>query len=292
MADVPVWPDCDRRCPFCSNPTSGYRARTAEHSLAALRRRLLAYKTGEGRFLKFNEARDNLTLTGGEPTLHPDFLPLLRFIRREFPRASLRLLTHGRRFSETSFSRRVLSAAGAPLEVAVNLGGPLSSLGPSLEGLRTLLRLRGSGQEVEARVVLTRTGLKSLPRLLGTLLKEGPPPDRLTLIFPEFEGHAERAFRSVGMRMGECAATLSSLKGLLSRFREARLYHFPLCALPPDLRPLSRRTLDPAKVVFALSCRDCGLRPRCVGIHKSYARRLGVREFLPESSRADGSVVE
>ncbi|MFH1724379.1 MAG: radical SAM protein [Elusimicrobiota bacterium] len=281
MPDVPVWPACDQECLYCSNPAGDYRRRTAEHSFPALVRRLVRYRAGEESFAKFNDARDNLTLTGGEPTLHPQFLRLLAAARKGFPYADLRLLTHGRRFALRDFARRTLDAAGSPCEVAVNLVGAERGIEEAAAGVENLLGLRGPGQRVVIRVVLTRPQVRGLPRLAGTLLRRLAGIDRLELVFMEMEGRAELNIGVLGLRMGECAAALDSMYGVLRRFREFRLYHFPLCVLPERLRAHAWSTLDPAKVVHAFVCKDCRLRPGCVGIHKSYARRMGVAEFRP-----------
>ncbi|TBR21817.1 radical SAM protein [bacterium] len=281
MADVAVWPACDVACAFCSNPAGEYRRPLAEHSLPSLVRRLTRWKAGLERFHKFDAARDNVTLTGGEPTLHPRILPLLAAVRRQFPGVLVRLLTHGRRLADASFAKRVLEAAGAPFEAAVNLSGPEDGLERSFAGALNLLCLRRPGQRVSARYVLTRETLGRLGPLAAKMAEKLPGLSGLAVLFPEFEGRALASPEALGLRLTEAATVLEDLAPALSKAGPLSLYHFPVCVLGPRLRPLAAKTLDDAKVVFSLACRGCRRRAACVGIHKSYARVAGCGEFRP-----------
>lgn len=279
MVDVPVWPGCDEACVFCSNPEGAFRRPSAEHSLPVLVRRLAYFKAGLERFHKFNDAQDSVTLTGGEPTLHPRFFPLLSAVRRQFPGRLVRLLTHGRGLEDESFAARLSAAAGSPFEACINVAGPRRGLEKGLKGAANLLRLRRPGQRVVVRLVLTRPLVASLSETAALLAERLPGLDGLAVIFPEFEGRAERSADVTGLRMRACALALESAAPALGRAAPWELYHFPLCVLPESLRPRARATLDPVKVVHALGCRACPDLGRCVGIHKSYARTVGAGEF-------------
>src|ERR1700726_4576112 len=85
MPDFPIWPQCNIGCVFCSNPVEGYRHTTDKYSFDVIRKKVFDYKRGLQTFVKFDEIGDYFNLTGGEPTLHPDFLKILALIRTEFP---------------------------------------------------------------------------------------------------------------------------------------------------------------------------------------------------------------
>ena len=280
MPDVAVWPACDAACVFCSNPGGPFRRPLAEHALPELVRRLGLYRAGLASFAKFDAARDAVTLTGGEPTLHPRFLALLGAVRRLFPYALIRLLTHGRRFADAGFASRVLAAAGAPFEAAVNLAGPEHGLERALRGTANLLALSRPGQTVGLRTVLTAPVLGRLEGLAALAVRRLKGLTGWALLFPEFEGRALSSPDVVGLRMVKTAGLLAGLRPRLERAAPLSLYHLPLCVLAPSERALARSTLDPAKVVFGRQCRSCALRPDCVGIHKSYACAVGVGEFV------------
>src|SRR5258706_1130717 len=119
MPDIPIWPQCNIGCVFCSNPTEGYRNTTEQYSYEKIAEKIERYKKGEKVFPKFNEVRDYINITGGEPTIHPEFYKVLGLFRREFPRTLIRLLSNGRMFSYPEFAQRTLKVGFPPFEIAV-----------------------------------------------------------------------------------------------------------------------------------------------------------------------------
>ncbi|MDD5657380.1 MAG: radical SAM protein [Elusimicrobia bacterium] len=292
MPDIPVWPECDIHCVFCSNPVRGFRGTQEKYSFAQFEARWRDYRAGRRIFLKFDGRRDYCSLTGGEPTLHPHFLRILRLLRRDGPGRRIRLLTNCGTFACEKFASACLRVGGAPLEVAVPLFGCdaaeherisrcRGSFARTMRGLDNVFRLRGPGQRVEARIILHGLQMPQLPRLLEFLPRRFPALDAVELLFVEIEGHAERNWKDIRLSLSRCARELGALRDLLARLPEPRLLHFPLCILPPDLRPYARRTLDPIKVDFPPACGKCRLRPDCVGVHVSYLQHMGHREFGP-----------
>jgi pyruvate-formate lyase-activating enzyme len=282
---------------FCTNPAEGWREGAARFSYARLARRLKAYKAGAGPLLKFDAARGYFNLTGGEPTLHPEFHKVLALVRTEFPAALIRLLTNGRAFAYADFARRALGIARAPFELALPLMGhdarthdALSrapgSFEQTLRGLGNIRRLRGPGQRVELRVVLTRPVVRRLDRLLDWAARELGWADRLVVLFAEFEGSAQVYRDRLLVPVSECGAALGRCADALARFAEVRLYHFPLCSLPTRLWPLAWNTLADFKVLYLERCRTrCAHRDHCVGVHRSYERACGARDIRPLSAR-------
>jgi len=297
VPDLPVWPRCNSGCVFCTNPAEGWREGAARFSYARLARRLKAYKAGAGPLLKFDAARGYFNLTGGEPTLHPEFHKVLALVRTEFPAALIRLLTNGRAFAYADFARRALGIARAPFELALPLMGhdarthdALSrapgSFEQTLRGLGNIRRLRGPGQRVELRVVLTRPVVRRLDRLLDWAARELGWADRLVVLFAEFEGSAQVYRDRLLVPVSECGAALGRCADALARFAEVRLYHFPLCSLPTRLWPLAWNTLADFKVLYLERCRTrCAHRDHCVGVHRSYERACGARDIRPLSAR-------
>ena len=297
MPDLPVWPRCNSGCVFCTNQAEGWREGAARFSYARLARRLKAYKAGAGPLLKFDAARGYFNLTGGEPTLHPEFHKVLALVRTEFPAALIRLLTNGRAFAYADFARRALGIARAPFELALPLMGhdarthdALSrapgSFEQTLRGLGNIRRLRGPGQRVELRVVLTRPVVRRLDRLLDWAARELGWADRLVVLFAEFEGSAQVYRDRLLVPVSECGAALGRCADALARFAEVRLYHFPLCSLPTRLWPLAWNTLADFKVLYLERCRTrCAHRDHCVVVHRSYERACGARDIRPLSAR-------
>jgi uncharacterized radical SAM superfamily Fe-S cluster-containing enzyme len=293
MPDFPLWPQCNIGCVFCSNPVEGYRNTTERYSYEALKKKLLDYKRGLRTFVKFDEVRDYFNLTGGEPTLHPEFHRLLALIRTEFPNNLIRLLSNGRMFAYEDFARRTLRIGGHPFEVAVPMFGfdPRSheatsrapgSFEQTTQGLRWLEKHRQPGQLVEIRIIMTKVQEKFLDGLLDYLLAEFPWVDRVVFLFEELEGFAEHYRDRLVFTQSDCAAAIDRNFDKLQKFKDARMYHFALCAVPTRLWPHVWNTLADFKVTFLEGCRArCVYRDKCVGVHRSYVKHAGAPDIAP-----------
>jgi MoaA/NifB/PqqE/SkfB family radical SAM enzyme len=229
MPDFPLWPQCNIGCVFCSNPVEGFRHTTEQYSFENIRKKLDEYKRGLRTFVKFDEVRDYFNLTGGEPTLHPEFLKVLALIRTEFPRSLIRLLSNGRLFAYEDFARRTCGIAQLPFEISVPMFGydaksheSISRAPGSFEqttaGLRHLAKHRKPGQLVEIRIIMTRIQCRYLEGLLEFLLREFPWVDRVVFLYEELEGFAERYKDALSLPMSEAAAQLDRHAALLARF--------------------------------------------------------------------------
>ncbi|MDE2491978.1 MAG: radical SAM protein [Elusimicrobia bacterium] len=293
MPDFPIWPQCNIGCVFCSNPVDGYRETTDKYSYDELRRKLLDYKRGLRTFVKFDEVRDYFNLTGGEPTLHPEFLKVLALIRTEFPSNLIRLLTNGRMLADEGFARRTCGIAGLPFEIAVPMfgGTPAAheatsrspgSFEQTTRGLRHLRRHRRDGQKVEIRIIMTRVQEKFLDGLIDHLLAEFSWVDRVVFLFEELEGFAEKYRDRLVFTQSEAARAIDRNFDKLAGFKDVRLYHFALCAVPTRLWPRVWRTLADFKVTWLDGCRtSCLYRAQCVGVHRSYLRHAGAPDIAP-----------
>ena len=297
MPDFAIWPDCNIGCVLCSNPVEGYRHTTDQYSFEIIRNKLLDYKRGLRTFVKFDEVGDYFNLTGGEPTLHPDFLKILALIRTEFPQNLIRLLTNGRTLSEPDFARRACGIAGLPFEIAVPMfGGDAKSheaisrtpgsFSQTVQGLRNLQAHRRPGQIVEIRVIMTKLQARFLDGLLDYLLAEFPWVDRVVFLYEEIEGFAELYKDRLLLTQSECAARLDDNFEKLRKFKDARLYHFSLCAVPARLWPRVWNTLADFKVTWLEGCRSkCLYRGQCVGVHRSYVKHAGAPDIVPIETR-------
>jgi len=293
MPDFPLWPQCNIACVFCSNPTEGYRDTTAMYSYESLKKKVEDYKRGLQTFVKFDEVGDYFNLTGGEPTIHPDFLKVLALIRTEFPANLIRLLSNGRMFADEDFARRTCGIAGLPFEIAVPMFGPNAaehesisrtpqSFAQTTQGLRNLAKHRRPGQKVEIRIIMTKVQARYLDGLLDFLLAEFPWIDRVVFLFEEIEGFAEQYKDRLIFTQSECAAHIDRNFEKLARFKEVRLYHFSLCTVPTRLWPYVWRTLAGFKVTWLDGCRTkCVYRDQCVGVHRSYERHAGAPDIAP-----------
>ena len=293
MPDIPIWPQCNIGCVFCSNPTEGYRETTEQYTYERIVEKIERYRNGEKVFPKFNEVKDYINITGGEPTLHPEFHRVLALFRTEFPRILIRLLSNGRMFSYPQFTERTLKIGYVPFEIAVPIFGydaksheSISRTPKSFEqtvaGLENLFSRRNPSQKIEIRMILTKIQMRWLRPTLEFLLKRFPEIDRIVFLFVEFEGFAAAFEDRLRFSIRDCARGLDECYDLLNSFKDTRMYHFPLCAVPNRLWPFVWNTLAPFKVTFTDDCKTaCAYKPQCVGIHRGYEKHMGISEFVP-----------
>ena len=111
MPDIALWNKCDNKCVMCTNTGSFALQDSGQYRLKCQIEKLERHLGGQERvYLKNGGDSGFISLTGGEPTLHPDFFQLLAYFRRRLPRAPITLLSNGRRFSDRKFAERFAAA--------------------------------------------------------------------------------------------------------------------------------------------------------------------------------------
>lgn len=298
MPDIAFWNKCDNRCVMCTNMASFSASATEQYRLKGQVLKMEKYLKSGGVYAKNAGDPGFLTLTGGEPAIHPDFFQLLSYFRRRLPGVPITLLSNGRRFARRAFCSRFLKIAGAPFCVAVPLHGPGAALhdaitgvpgsfAQTVAGLSNLFALR-DGQQVEVRLVLHGLNIAELRRTLEFLLKEfpGTAAYRVAAIHYEIEGMSRRNRRALELTLSDSAAAVNACADLIREFPAFRLYHYPLCLLTKGLRPLSLVTLPADQRVYPRSCGRCALKKGCAGLMSAYYAGYGAAELRPSGRRA------
>lgn len=290
MPDIPVWNKCDNRCVMCAN-TAGFARNTAgDYLFLRQAERLERHLRGLGAYRKNAGTRGAWNLTGGEPTLSPDFLKVIAYFRRRLPGVELALLSNGRRFADPAFTAAFAAAARPPFSIAVSVHGANAvehdrvagrpgAFAQTMRGLRNLLLLPG-GPRVEIRVILHKLNYLRLPAVLRRL-KRLPGDFRVVVMHYESEGRGARNKRLLEVSLSRTAARVNACSRALRAFGEARLYHFPLCLLSPELRRLAVVSLPPEDRAYPAPCARCAERARCPGLMRPYLRSFGCKELKP-----------
>ena len=125
MPDIGLWHRCNSHCVMCTNMDSFIRATDRQYDLEAQLDKLRRFAATRDTkvYARNGEKTDYVLFTGGEPTLHPDFLRLMLEFRKALPRLPFCLLTNGRTLAYPYFARRLLTAVGAPFSVAIAVHG-------------------------------------------------------------------------------------------------------------------------------------------------------------------------
>ena len=279
--DICIWDKCNNKCSMCTNPDD-FSGEGYNYDLLIERIK---------KFKKIFNPKDAIILTGGETTIHPKFLDILRFVRKIFPKQEVRVLTNGRRFFYENFAKDVLKTKN--LNLAVSLYGSNKKIHDSItrtkgsftqttKGIENILKLRDlKDHGVEIRTVISKLSCKDVEKTVELVVNKFSEIDRLILIFMEIEGQAEKNKKVAGITYKEVKNYIEKIYPYFNKLKEVRLYHFPLCTLDKKFWPYIWRTLPENEVSFVEICNGCNYKKYCLGIHNEYIKNIGTKEFKP-----------
>jgi MoaA/NifB/PqqE/SkfB family radical SAM enzyme/radical SAM superfamily enzyme YgiQ (UPF0313 family) len=169
---------CNNHCLFCAVGDRPRRDADAGEVIAALQR----YR---------DEGYRLLDIDGGEPTLHPDLLDVVRAGHR-LGYERIAVVTNGRRLSYAAYARKlaktgvgeVLVSLHAPDAVGqADITGEPDSFGQTLAGLMNVISELGPDR-VAVNTTLVRSNLEAAPRLADLLVSRGVRRWNLQVVTP------------------------------------------------------------------------------------------------------------
>lgn len=282
---------CNQRCLGCPAVSEGGPSLSSAQLMASLL---------QGR----REGITQLWIGGGEPTLRPELLGLVREARkRGYTR--VRIQTNAAMLSYAGHCEK-LAAAGAT-ELSVSIKGADAAVhdgfarSPGAFDLlcRAIENARATGMIVEGDILLYRSSTGSLPAIVRAFFARGIERFRVWSMAPDArdgQALAEEPLLSDVARAVEATLAL----GLSSDPEHLVALHLPPCTLsedaararfyPPDLG-LSIHDASGAQFrledspmeggAFSPRCQGCALRTRCNGLRAEYLRRHGDGELAP-----------
>jgi len=296
MPDIAFWNKCNNLCVMCTNAPEFAAQPSSRYGLKCQIEKLERYLKGFGPvYLKNADKAGFVSLTGGEPTLHPDFFRLLAYFRKRLPGIGITLLSNGRRFADKGFADRFLKIAGPPFTVAVavhgasapghdKVAGVKGAFKETVAGLDNLYAgLKGRTGGLEIRIILHRLNVGELKKTLAFLLKRFPDTGRyrVVVIHYEIEGMSLANHALLSLKLSVSAKAVNAAGPVIKRFRELRLYHFPLCVVGAGLRSRCWITLPAEDRVYPAKCAGCGARSGCLGLMLEYYGKFGDGEIKP-----------
>ncbi|MBI5535020.1 MAG: radical SAM protein [Deltaproteobacteria bacterium] len=283
---------CNQRCPFCSAPDQD----SPDHATL-----MDAIVDAASLF-----PGATLSLTGGEPTLRPDFAAELSGALAIENVRQVQVQTNA-----VAFASRLDPAAWEPsprLMFFVSLHatdpdiydrctGTRGQLPVALEGMR---RMIAAGHQVTLNCVVSSENLAHLPAYVQSLPGLLPIGDKVDLHFSSLICHERKPEASTFLvRYPELASTLervasiaASLNVPVQSLLSSTHASLPACLLSEEyrLRSPHRPTLRQDETGFedfdrpwvkALRCRDCVHADHCLGVPRAYGARFGLDELTP-----------
>jgi len=225
-----------------------------------------------------------LSLTGGEPTLHPDpLIGLLEHCQQVAPGLSLHLLSNGRRFADPEFTRRYAAVGLSDIMAGIPVYAPepglhdfvVQAAGAFNETVHGILNLASLGQAVEIRVVVQRHTVPVLAGLAAFIVRNLPFVAQVALMGLEMTGLARPNAPLVWADPAGYQHELAAAVDILATAGiPTRIYNHQLCVLDRRLWPYAVRSISDWKNDYLDICRTCSVRGACGGVFTTSGNRL------------------
>jgi len=236
-----------------------------------------------------------INFTGGEPTLRPDFFEILDYAKRlDFE--VIYLKTHGRRFSDMNFARRIvgkvtfahISVHGPNAEIHDRVTRTPGSFDEVMRGIENLVAL---GVPVVGMTVINRINYKTLADTVRVLHEMGVCSHSFAYPYPS--GYALDLFEISFPLHEECKQYVWEAMDLLDQLdKHSQFDNIPLCHLTGHEKFANHmwfKALPNDGHEWGPECGKCIYRPICNGIPGYYIRQRGWDEFMPVTEQADAA---
>jgi hypothetical protein len=237
-----------------------------------------------------DDGANEVTFTGGEPSVHPDVVEAVTRARAlGFGAVGLQTNAAGL----TTERIDALERAGLS-DVHLSLHGGSAAVHDYHTGregsfaalVRAAEALRARELEVVVTTVLTRSNFRVLAPISEVLLRLGVSAWSIAL--PVTHGRAADGFDRIVPRLGLAlpfalhASTSAGASGL-----PVAIVGAPLCALGPH----ARLALPSTTRAFADVCASCPCKPECPGVDAAYLERFTGEELRPRERAATALAV-
>ncbi len=307
---------CNNRCVFC---VSGQRTALGEAGPTPTEPLLEVVRAARA------NGHTRITLLGGEPTLQPGFLDVVRECAR-LGFDEVVVFTNGAKTARAALIDEVL-ATGAPVTWRISIQGATREAHERTthkEGsfdriLRTLEALRARGQRVTVNMCVVASNHESVDAFPALVRTYGIAQLHLDLVRPLDAGvRSEDELRAMMNRYSAMSAALERMVAALPRGFDVNLGNLPYCIAPRLAsvihhdgeatetvsidardqlsRPWNKYLVKRRDKGKPASCRACVFDARCSGVFEHYARFHGTDELVPVTPArlaaldADGSV--
>lgn len=261
-----VTEQCDNRCSFCSQPPNDFPDAELYHRATLA---LLNYETD-----------DYVGISGGEPTLNRNaFLSMMRILQSSNNKTKLHILTNGRSFSDLTFLTQLTNyLQGRKVAWGIPIYGHTQKLhdslvganGAFLETVNGLLNLAAAGQTIELRIIPVKENLQHLGHLIEFIASALPFVSVISVMNLEPKGWARNNYSNLVTSVNEQSKWLLNMVEVANfRGLEIRLFNYPLCLLPEDVRPYASKSISDWKNYYPDDCKSCELRKNCGGFFTS-----------------------
>lgn len=291
--DIKIGFGCNNRCLFCvqGEKRKSLPAKSKEEIKKALKE-------------SFNLGKREVVFTGGEPTVHPNFLELVKFAR-DTGFSRIQIQSNGRMFAYMNFCAKAIKAGanefspaphGSNAEIHDFLTRSKGSFNQTVQGIKNLKKLN---QYILTNTVVTSKNYKDLPNLAKLLVKLNV--NQFQFAFVHILGTAAKNKDWLVPKKSEVMPYIK--KGLeigIKAGKKVTTEAIPYCLLKGYEKRTAEEIIPEARVydnkfvvenyneyrknsgkAKAPKCKKCKYFEICEGPWKEYPEIFGWKEFKP-----------
>jgi His-Xaa-Ser system radical SAM maturase HxsC len=219
-----------------------------------------------------------MTITGGEPTLlGRGLFTLIDVLKKKLPTTEVHMLTNGRTFAWSAYTRELAAVKHPNFSVGVPLYSDFAedhdyivqakgAFDQTISGLQQLGRY---GIRCEIRVVLHKLTIPRLTRLAEYIYRNLTFVEHIALMGLEHVGYAPRNMAELWIDPYDYQNELEeAVKLLRVRGMQVSIYNQQLCVLRPSLWNYSRKAISDWKNEYLEPCGQCVVFNDCGGLFK------------------------
>lgn len=228
---------------------------------------------------------NHIGITGGEPTLAEESLfMVINLCKKRFPKASISLLTNGKKFGDFDFTRRIVELGHEGLIYCVSLYsdidtqhdeivGAYGSFRETVKGIHNLALFK---QLIEIRIVIFKENYRRLLPFAQFIYRNFPFVSHVAFMGMECTGMAERNLDRVWIDPIEYKLELkSAVLYLHQRAINVSIYNIPLCLIPREIWRFSKKAISEWKNIYIDECKKCKMQTMCGGLFSTSVKQSG-----------------
>lgn len=268
---------CNNNCIFCSTILDPKKSDNVRNNISCMMEQLN----------KIGPRISTIILTGGEPTIYPNIIELLKKINKNFPKTTIEIQSNGRMLHYAQFTEKLSSIKNLILRIAFHSHD--EKIFDNLTGVE------GSFEQTKKGII--NGLLNKIKILLNVVLNKQNYvylPETASYIIENFSGIEGIYFKNIELirkgflRRDELSVKYKEIMPYLEKsldiFKKKEKYIelqlFPLCVLKEKHRKFAIKKARLVETFFPV-CDKCSLIDKCQGIEKTYAFNLGLDEFIP-----------
>ena len=222
---------------------------------------------------------NHITIAGGEPgMIKENLIKLLKECKEYLTETDFLLLSNGRVFSNTEYTKKVKEWAPKYFRIAIPLYADNEELhdeitqanGSFKQTLLGIKKLIKNSIDVEIRIVVLKKNYKELEKITKFIVKEIPEVKMVNIMALEMTGNAFKNRELVWVNFEDVKDRLyKACIILLKAGIITNLYNFPLCNIDKRLYSIAHKSITDYKVRYMPQCEECLVKEQCGGFFNS-----------------------